>query len=1124
MIQTTIYQVRTFFNKIDGDKRKKFVTDILYILIVVFNISVCHAQTITHHFPINFVIVDEHTFGNESVPMDKLCEVVQQLNGVFDEAGIEFSINQRYELFINQEGVSNGRLSISNLEPIHNYHISENGQIADSYINFYIFNGKIILRNKDLDGVAELPIDQCGYNSATQYRNTIWLNFDSFTDNKGLIEHEIGHFFNLLHTFEGHTSPSDGCQISQIPNSDCYDDGLFDTYGPISTIDEIISQTYLYKKYDFGYFGCRDYYLDVRDWKNNDLIWKNYMQYNHSATLNSFTGQQIEKMEQAKYLQERVRLSRCPTPLSPISQSSISVTPNSINFSYNIDVASCFISCSSNQSSLINSIKKSNSTLKLQITKEKDAVFNSVSGYKQSFNSSVNSTIIVDQNLTISNNSISFTWDSNTSSSIYEPPIPGETYKATLAEINSTNNGFSRFSEELFFSFTTQSPSQNSTNIYTTTVNDDDFTIKWRKGNGSKRLVTVTECGNIHNGPKNGVDYGSNNNFVSAPSIVSSKIVYEGTGNVVNIRGLSEATCYHVRIYEFNGTGSNTEYLLTDPGYLKITTDGNMKMDIIYGGHPIIRSEYVDFDWITSNGDLSSETWTFQNGTPSSSNTGNNIRWSVPGTYNVTLTGTNAETGESTTKTIEVDVVNPGDENPDLEFTNVSLSKNPVLLSDFFDVDYTIANTGYIEGRLTSIIYYLSDNTQIDASDYQWSLPQSTTTDPKIYNGIPHQGKRRLQIPWDETSGNKYLILKLFSTGSENTSNNIEFIPITIQEPVVEKFDFNTFTVGLLEGGYVYNICHSNDGLFVGQAITMVGGTTYTPTITKVDENGYIEWQKTHIDRLSFLDRLYFDPGNISLPDGGALYSYYILRNGNGYSGRILVRIDSDGNVVYEKDYTIDNYFNLRTDVLHEQNNSIVIGCKDISLSDAILMKTDLNTNVSWTKEFSSFNKVSKIAAADGNNFYVVFDNNQLVKFNASGSVLWAKEFEESISDIYYNGTHTFLVGSTTRFIATGQDYVTRITSSNGNLNWFKVINGYISTDCNIAKDPNSSNLILFSDYYITSINTNGVVLSANESGIGQLGVGNPDLHIFNNNIFGVTIGGALISNAIIKINKLIEG
>ena len=89
--------------------------------------------------------------------------------------------------------------------------------------------------------------------------------------------------------------------------------------------------------------------------------------------------------------------------------------------------------------------------------------------------------------------------------------------------------------------------------------------IKWVNGNGSKRVVALEATTNsvFTNPIADTEDYtAATSNYTTTPATkITTRIVYEGTGNSVAVTGLIAGTTYLVKVYEYNTV---LDYYLAD--------------------------------------------------------------------------------------------------------------------------------------------------------------------------------------------------------------------------------------------------------------------------------------------------------------------------------------------------------------------------------------------------------------------------------------------------------------------------------------------------------------------------------------------------------------------------------
>lgn len=101
-------------------------------------------------------------------------------------------------------------------------------------------------------------------------------------------------------------------------------------------------------------------------------------------------------------------------------------------------------------------------------------------------------------------------------------------------------------------------PTVQATNVIISNVGNTGFDVNWTNGNGASRIVTVRT--GAKSAPVDGTGYAIPGNTGSG-----NNIYYIGSGSgPLSITGLVPGTSYTVQVYEFNGTGSASNYLDTD--------------------------------------------------------------------------------------------------------------------------------------------------------------------------------------------------------------------------------------------------------------------------------------------------------------------------------------------------------------------------------------------------------------------------------------------------------------------------------------------------------------------------------------------------------------------------------
>lgn len=109
-------------------------------------------------------------------------------------------------------------------------------------------------------------------------------------------------------------------------------------------------------------------------------------------------------------------------------------------------------------------------------------------------------------------------------------------------------------------------PTLQTTNVTFTAILADRFTINFTKGDGDNRIVLVKSGSAVDAIPVDATTYTASTTFSSGEQIgTGNRVVYNGTGVNVTVTGLTANTTYYVAVFEFKGTGGNTNYLTSSP-------------------------------------------------------------------------------------------------------------------------------------------------------------------------------------------------------------------------------------------------------------------------------------------------------------------------------------------------------------------------------------------------------------------------------------------------------------------------------------------------------------------------------------------------------------------------------
>ncbi len=105
-------------------------------------------------------------------------------------------------------------------------------------------------------------------------------------------------------------------------------------------------------------------------------------------------------------------------------------------------------------------------------------------------------------------------------------------------------------------------PTVAASNMVFSNNTSTSTTLTFNKGNGNRRLVLAKALSAVNALPLDSFAYSSKDTFGLGAQIGSGNfVVYNDTGNSVNIKGLTPSTLYHFAVYEYNGTNAYSNYL-----------------------------------------------------------------------------------------------------------------------------------------------------------------------------------------------------------------------------------------------------------------------------------------------------------------------------------------------------------------------------------------------------------------------------------------------------------------------------------------------------------------------------------------------------------------------------------
>ncbi len=153
--------------------------------------------------------------------------------------------------------------------------------------------------------------------------------------------------------------------------------------------------------------------------------------------------------------------------------------------------------------------------------------------------------------------------------------LPNTTYHFKVFEYNGTATntfyltGLDTNSNPVFESSqaTIGPPTINSTSVFFNSKTNSSFNLNWTNGNGNGRILIAKEGSPVDVEPQDLVNYSSSGSFGQSWAEIGTDnyVIYDSTGNSVNVTNLNPGTNYYFELFEYNGTSSGKVYLR--PGY-----------------------------------------------------------------------------------------------------------------------------------------------------------------------------------------------------------------------------------------------------------------------------------------------------------------------------------------------------------------------------------------------------------------------------------------------------------------------------------------------------------------------------------------------------------------------------
>ncbi|HMQ00858.1 MAG TPA: hypothetical protein PKC24_13850, partial [Cyclobacteriaceae bacterium] len=163
-----------------------------------------------------------------------------------------------------------------------------------------------------------------------------------------------------------------------------------------------------------------------------------------------------------------------------------------------------------------------------------------------------------------------------TGTSVTVTNIPPGEYHIAVIEFNGSSGPVYRNIDPLLGVVSIGSaPETPATNVSTSNIQGNRFTVNFTRGDGISRLGIVKQGGPVDAWPVDGNAYSASSTFGNGSELGDGNfVVYSGTGNSFNVLGLSPESNYHFAIVEFNGSGSSSFY--QDPSIIAIGNESTL--------------------------------------------------------------------------------------------------------------------------------------------------------------------------------------------------------------------------------------------------------------------------------------------------------------------------------------------------------------------------------------------------------------------------------------------------------------------------------------------------------------------------------------------------------------------
>ena len=323
-----------------------------------------------------------------------------------------------------------------------------------------------------------------------------------------------------------------------------------------------------------------------------------------------------------------------------------------------------------------------------------------------------------------------------------------------------------------------------------------------------------------------------------------------------------------------------------------------------------------------------------------------------------------------------------------------------------------------------------------------------------------------------------------------------EINPTNNGDKWMKTYDFTFYDFGK-------SVQQTSDGGFIVIGISrQFVGMDDDIILLKTDSMGNKQWGKTfggNNDDYAFIVK--------QISDGGYIIVGRTASFSTGDSDIWLIKIDSNGNKLWDKLFGSSEYNEGGTDIIKISDDGyIILAYKqlvdDQDYQNSIwVIKTDINGNLEWDKTFSKENPRKGLSGRiiqelDDGGYIIAGDirtiisrhcDLYLLKINSEGILQWEKSFDKNDYEYCYSFDKTsdgdfIILGNTYEEDPLWYDVWLLKTNSEGELLWDKTYggNGY---DWGNSVQMTTDGGFIIGGYMYTSPGTDGFLLKTNDAG-----------------------------------------